>query len=81
MKTAINVREEVAQEARVLSVAAAEMIRAGEPVVAGPSTIANGLETNELAHLVDDGYDPDPAARGPRRTWTRSRPTPAARCA
>ena len=60
MKEAINVREEVAQEARVLSVAAAEMIRAGEPVVAGPSTIAHGLETNELVHLVDDGYDPDP---------------------
>lgn len=60
MKEAINVREEVAQEARVLSVAAAEMIRAGEPVVAGPSTIAHGLETYELVHLVDDGYDPAP---------------------
>ena len=58
MKDAINVREEVAQEARVLSVAAAEMVRAGEPVVAGPSTLAHGLETNELIHLVDDGYDP-----------------------
>ncbi len=58
MKVAINVREEVAQEARLLSIEAARMIDAGEPVVAGPSTLAHGLEINELAHLVDDGYVP-----------------------
>ncbi len=60
MRIAINVREDASQEARVLSVAAAEMIAAGEPVVAGPSTIAPGLETDELVQLVDEGYGPDP---------------------
>jgi hypothetical protein len=60
MKIAIDVRADVAQEARLLSVQAAEMIRAGEPQVAGYSTLAHGLEIQELAHLIDDGYDPDP---------------------
>jgi hypothetical protein len=60
MNTAIDVRADVAQEARLLSVQAAEMIRDGEPVVEGYSTLAHGLEINELQHLVDDGYDPAP---------------------
>ena len=71
MKVAINVREEVAQEARLLSIEAARMIDDGEPVVAGPSTLAHGLEINELAHLVDDGYVPGTGVDDATVTETR----------
>ena len=60
MRNAINVREEEGQRALAFSVAAAEMIDAGEPVVTGPSTLVPGLETDELVQLVDEGYHPGP---------------------
>jgi hypothetical protein len=60
LRTALDVRIDASQQARVLSVAAAGMIEAGEPVVTGPSVLAHGLEIDELQQLVDEGYDPDP---------------------
>ena len=60
LRDAINVREEEGQRALVLSVAAAGMIDAGEPVVPVPSPLVPGLESDELAQLVDEGYHPEP---------------------
>lgn len=60
MRDAINVREDEGQRALVLSVAAAGMIDAGEPVVPVPSPLVPGLESDELVQLVGEGYHPAP---------------------
>jgi hypothetical protein len=36
------------------------MVDAGEPVVPVPSPLVPGLESDELAQLVDEGYHPEP---------------------
>jgi hypothetical protein len=61
MDLAIDVREDVAQTDRLLTVTAANMIADGEPVVAGPAPLNKGPDVQELRRLVEeDGYLPDP---------------------
>lgn len=60
MKTVLDNKAELGQQARALTQAAAGMIDAGEPVVAGPSTVVRGLDLTDLEHLMDDGYHPGP---------------------
>jgi hypothetical protein len=59
MQEAIDTREAIGQASRPIVEAAAAMIDAGEPVVDGPSVVVEGLETDELVRLVQDGYHPD----------------------
>ena len=56
----VNQREVAAQAIRVSLVAAAGMVNAGEPVVAGPSPVSAGLNTHDLMHLIHDGFMPGP---------------------
>ncbi len=58
MQEGIDVREADAQAGRPIVEAAAAMIDEGEPVVEGPSVVVEGLETDELGRLVDEGYHP-----------------------